>query len=449
MITAKSIAMCDLRQGTAAHDLVPKYSSIRPGKQKTLYVSHSLFKIAAFGAADCRVHMAADALVEVASQMKALEARVTALSSSRHGSPTAAPAPATAGSINSGPQADTASSISFDKAVGGSLMPKDQPGLQSPSSGAGSGQSSQAVPGNDTSASAPSAAAGSAVTDREAASRAVPSTGLQGRAGVNVSLVPDLMTFSPALSTRPTGLNHQPVGTLLHPFTSLQQSQQAALSLDASAKLNKAHVVASEQQQQVASQPAAHSSQALVSGQQQIQVAAQVTPAKHAQSLQQPNVAAGLLQSDQAQLAGAAEKASTALKSSLLPDSRTGSPLPGGSFYNNAVFGSPTPTPSPHRDALGSEHSLLSPGSSPRPQQRALLHPSPPESKSVGESACCYCFSMIVPYLPSMKVWQFCNTISNDQTFRVHSIHNSFMPWCLYQRFQELSHSCRLFKPRQ
>lgn len=350
-------------------------------------------------------HMAADALVEVASQMKALEARVTALSSSRHGSPTSAPAAATAESIDSGHQADSASSISFNKTVGGSLMPKNQAGQQSLSSAAVSGQSSQAVRGNEgTSASASTAAAGRAVTDREADSRAVANTGLQGRAGGDGSLVPDLMTFSPVMSARPTGLNHQPAGTLLHPFRSLQQSQQAAQSPDASDTLNDAHVVASKQQQQAASQ-SAHSSQALVPGQQQTQVSdgvAQVTPVKNALSLQQPKQAAGLLQSDQAQSAGAAEKASTAVKSSLLPDSRNGSPLPGGSFYDNAVFGSPTPTPSPHRDVLGSEHSLLSPGSSPRPQQRALLHPSTLGIDSAGELACCCCFPMIVPHLPSL-----------------------------------------------
>ena len=339
------------------------------------------------------VYTAADALVEVASQMKALEVRVTALSSSRQGSPTTAPAPATAESTDIGHQVgsrvDSASSISFNKAVGVCLTyAKDHTGPQSPSSAAASGQSSQAVHGNDTSASAPKAAAGSAVTDREAASRAVPSTGPQGRAGRDVSLVPDLMTFSPAVNTRPTGLNQQPAGTLLHPFRSLQQSQQASPSPDPSVALNDAHVVASKQQQRAASH-LAHSSLALVSGQQQIQAtdgAAQVMPDLHALREQQPKQAAGLLQLDRSR-----EKASTALQSPQLPDSRTGSPLPGGSFYNNAVFGSPTPTPSPHRDALGSEHSLLSPGSSPRPQQRGLPHPSALGSKSGGEPACC-CF---------------------------------------------------------
>ena len=329
--------------------------------------------------------------------MKALEARVTALSSSRQGSPTSAPA--TTESIDSGPEADTASSISFNEALGGSLAyAKDHTGQQSPSSAAVSGQSSQAVHGNDTSASAPKAAAGSAVTDREAASRAVPSIGAQARAGGDVSVVPDLMTFSPAVNTCPTGLNQQPAGTLLHPFKSLQQSQQAAPSPAASVTLNGAHVVAPKQQQQAASQ-LAHSSHALVSGQQQTHAtagAAQEMPAMHALSLQQPKQAAGVMQSDRSQLAGTIDKASTAVQSPVLPDSRNGSPLPGGSFYNNAVFGSPTPTPSPQRNVLGSEHSLLSPGSSPRPQQRGLLHPSALGSKSAGESACCCCFSMLV-----------------------------------------------------
>ena len=316
--------------------------------------------------------------------MKALEARVSALSSSRQGSPTSAPPPATAESIDSGHQADSVSSISFNKAVGSSLTPKDQAGQQSPSSAAVSGQSSQAMRGNDTSVSTPKAAAGSAVTDKEAASRAVSSTGPQGRAGGDVSLVPDLMTFSPAVSTRPTGLlNPQPAGPLLHAFRSLQQSQRAAPSPDASEMLINAHVVASKQQQQAASL-LAHSSQALVSGQQPIQAvdgAAQMTPATHVLSLQQPKQAAGLPQSGQPQLAGTVGKAS----STVLPDSRTGSPLPDGSFYDNAVFGSPTPTPSPQRDVLESEHSLLSPGSSPRPQHRGLLHPSTLGSISAGE----------------------------------------------------------------
>ena len=352
--------------------------------------------MAAFGANDYVVYMAADALVEVASQMKALEARVTALSSSCQSSPTSAPAQATAESVDRGCQADSASSISFNKALGGSVMSKNQAGQQTLSSARVSGHSSQAV--HDSSASGPKAAAGSGVTNREAASRAVSSTGPQGRAGEDVSLVPDLITFSPAISARPTGLNQQPAGTGLPAFRSPQQSQQAAPSHNAFVMLNSAHVIASKQQQQAASQ-LAHSSQALVSGQQQIQAvdgAALVTPAVHVPSLEQPKEAAGLLQSDHFQAAGNVEKANSA----LLPDSRTGSPLPGGSFYNNAVFGSPTPTPSPQRDVLGSEHSLLSPGSSPRPQHRGLLHPSTLGSNPAGESACCCCFPMAAFFEP-------------------------------------------------
>ena len=53
------------------------------------------------------------------------------------------------------------------------------------------------------------------------------------------------------------------------------------------------------------------------------------------------------------------------------------SPQPKTNLVDNAVFGSPTPTPSPQAGKmlpLGSEHSLLSPGSSPeqRPQQQLV-----------------------------------------------------------------------------
>lgn len=361
-----------------------------------LYIRQSLKAVSAFGAADYLLYMAADALTEVASQMKALELRVTALSSARHSSPTSAEAPATARSVGSGHhQADSASSMSFNKVVGGPSIPIAQAEQRPSSSAALSGLSSQAEHGKEANALAPKAVAGSAITDRAAAGRAVPSTGLQGSTTGSVSLVPDLMSFSPAVSTRPTGLNQQPSGMLLHPLRSPQHSQQAAPSLNAaSGVLNSAHVVALKPQPP---SQQANSSHALVSGQQHHSQpsghAAQVIPTQHAPSPQQPKQVTGTQGSDRSQLAGAGEKASSVPQSPSLLDSRTGSPLPGGSFYDNAVFGSPTPTPSPQRDALGSEPSLLSPGSSPRPQQqRGQLHPSTFGSKPAGESACCCCF---------------------------------------------------------
>lgn len=339
------------------------------------------------------VQMGADALTEVASQMKALELRVTALSSARQSFPTSAEAPATARSVGSGHhQADSASSISFNKVVGGPLIPIAQAWQQRTSSAAVSSQSSQAEHGKETSASVPKAAAGSAITDRAAAGRAIPGTGLQGSAIGSVSLVPDLMSFSPAVSNRPPGLNQQPSGMLLHPIESLQQSQQAAPSLDdASGVLNSAQAPLKPQ----APSQQANSSYALLSRQQhQSQPsdhARQVMPTQQATSPQQPKQVTGTQHSDRSQLAGAGEKASSVPPSPSLLDSRTGSPLPGGSFYDNAVFGSPTPTTSSQRDALGSEPSLLSPGSSPRPQQqRGQLHPSILGSKAAGESACCF-----------------------------------------------------------
>ena len=368
-------------------------------------IHQSFCSFVACRATDYMLYMAADALTEVASQMKALEFRVTALSTARHSSPTSAQAPATARSIDSGHhQADSASSISFNKVAGGPLIPIAQAEQRPSSSAAVSGQPSQAEHGKEASAPAPKAAAGSAITDRAAAGRAVPSTDPQPSSLGSVSLVPDLMSFSPAVSTRPTGLNQQPSGMLLHPIGSLQQSQQAAPSLDAaSGVLNSAPVAPSKAQapSQLASsshalvsgqQHQANSSHTMVSGQQHYSQpsghAAQVMPTQQAPSLQQPKQVTGTQGSGHSQLAGAGDKASSMPQSPSLLDSRTGSPLPGGSFYDNAVFGSPTPTPSPQRDALGSEPSLLSPGSSPRPQQqRGQLHPSTLGSKPAGESA--------------------------------------------------------------
>ena len=357
--------------------------------------------------------------------MKALELRVPALSTPCHSSPTSAEAPATARSAGSGHhQADSAFSISFNKVVGGPIIPIAQTGQRPSSSAAVSGQPSQAEHGKEASASAPKAGAGSGIKDR-----AAPGNGPQSSATGSVSLVPDLMSFSPAVSHRPTGLNQQPSGMLLHPIGSLQQSQQAAQSLHAgSGVLTSAPVAPSKPQapsQQASSshplvsgqQHQANSSHALVSGQQHhsqpLDHAAQVLPTQQAPGPQQPKQVIGAQHSDQSQLAGAGEKASSVPPSPSLLDSRTGSPLPGGSFYDNAVFGSPTPTPSPQRDALGSDPSLLSPGSSPRPQQQRGLHPSTLGSKAAGESACCCC-------LPDSLI--FCLPCKND-TLLVHSIY--------------------------
>ena len=347
--------------------------------------------------------------------MKALEARVTALSSSPQSSPKSAPPPTTAESVGSGHRADSSASISFNTAVGGSLMPTDQAGRQLSSLAAVSGQNNGAVHRIDLSAAAaPKKAGGGAVADRAAApSRAVPSTDPQGRAGGNVSSVPDLMTFSPAVGIRPTGLHQQQGAMPLHPIGLLQQTQQTAP--DASGSLNNAHVPASKQQHVPR---LANSSQALVSGQQQGLTGAAQAPDMHSLSLQQPKQAASAqqpasaLHSDPSHPAGTAVKTSNALHSHaehspLLPGSRTASPLPGGSFYDNAVFGSPTPTPSPQRDGLGLEHSLLSPGSSPRPQQHPLNMRASKPAGVFSFSRCRFprtCLAIFTAF-PPMLVW--------------------------------------------
>ncbi|KAL3148509.1 hypothetical protein ABBQ38_013950 [Trebouxia sp. C0009 RCD-2024] len=347
--------------------------------------------------------MAADALVEVASQMKALEARVTALLSTSHSSPTAAHDPPTAPTAASAHKADTASSISFSKPVGAALSHTHQTEQRQPSSAAVSSQSSKAVQDTESSAAGPRAAAAGSVPAYRAAGRAVPgpdpegravsstdqqgravpsvapqgravsSAGPQGRAGGDVFSVPDLMTFSPAVSSRPTGLNQQPAAVLLPPAGSLQQSHHAAP--DALGLFNSPHVKASKQQQEQGSR-LAPSSATLLAAQQHTQAASddagQSLLRAHAPSLQQSKQATVGQHPDRSQPAVKAERASTgtalhshAELSHVAPGSRTGSPLAGGSFYDNAVFGSPTPTPSPQRDVLGLEHSLLSPGSSP------------------------------------------------------------------------------------
>ncbi|KAL3137170.1 hypothetical protein ABBQ32_006737 [Trebouxia sp. C0010 RCD-2024] len=369
--------------------------------------------------------MAADALVEVASQMKALEARVTALPSPGHSPPTAAPAPPTAPptapSVASGLKASTASSISFSKPVGAALSHACQAEQQQPSSAARSSQSSKAEHDTESSATGPKAAAGSVPAYREVAGRAVPgagpegravpstdprgravpstdpqgravpSTDPQGRADGDASSVPDLMTFSPAVSSRPTGLNQQPAAAHLHPAGSLQQNHHAAP--DALGLFNSAHVKGQKQQQEQGSQ-LTQSSENLAAQQHTQTVsddAGQSLLRAHAPTLQQPKQATGGLHPDRSQPAVKAERASlgTALQtrtepSHMVPDSRTGSPLAGGSFYNNAVFGSPTPTPSPHKDVLGLEHSLLSPGSSPglREHQPNMHGSKPAEADS-------------------------------------------------------------------
>lgn len=279
-------------------------------------------------------------------------------------------------------------------------MHSHQTGQQQPSPPAVSNQSGKAAHGSNASTAGPdgelvarraaergvlsTGPQGRAIASNAPQGKAAPSNGPQGRAGGDVSSVPDLMTFSPAVSSRPPGLNQQQASVLMHPIQSLQQAQEA--QPDASGLFNSARTKA--QQQQPGSR-LAQSSATLLPAQQHRQAPPEdgLLPAP---SLQQPKQATGGQPSGQSQAVGVAEKASTSTalhshagQSSVVPDSRTGSPLPGGSFYDNAVFGSPTPTPSPQGGGWGVEHSLLSPGSSPGLNERQpnTPHDSRPAGK--------------------------------------------------------------------
>ena len=150
--------------------------------------------------------------------------------------------------------------------------------------------------------------------------------------------VPDLMTFSPAVGVRPPGLNHQPVSHSL-----LATAAAAAASREA------------DPLQQHAQPSTAHMTQQL-----------------------HTNLSTAFVRPTQPVLARMANSQGNVLHVEpgldSQPDSRPASPMPGISFYDNAVFGSPTPTPSPQSRLHDPSPPLLSPGSSPRPQQQQQHH---------------------------------------------------------------------------
>lgn len=275
-----------------------------------------------------KMHMLrADALVEVASQMKALEARVTALASP-HSSPASASSPATvtaARAVAGGrpdPPADgrLAHRQERDPQAGGSR------GGGTPSTALGGVPGQHAEQQQGMVSSTASDVQGVA-SSREGAPPAGPSRG-----------VPDLMTFSPAVNGRPPAPNHQ--------------SETRSLLATAAA------AAASHQADPVQQQHGQSGSDALTHRLLDDSATAAVE-SQHSGS------------SGGANTTGNALHAQPGLDSQ--PGSRPASPMPGISFYDNAVFGSPTPTPSPQSRLHDPSQSLLSPGSSPRP------HPPHPQ----------------------------------------------------------------------
>ena len=282
--------------------------------------------------------LGADALVEVASQMKALEARVTALASPRT-SPTSASLlarDATASRLAASAKtaetaADTASASTADARLGSRQA-----------------QAAQAVATTDASSSGRPATSLSGLPEHQesmvtastsellraaphrpaAAPHASPSGGIAD----SRMPVPDLMTFSPAIGARPPGLNQQPVSHSL-----LATAAAAAASREADP----------------------------------LQQHAQPSTASMTQQLH-TNLSTAMVRPAQPVLAAVANPHGNILHVERgvdsQPDSCPASPMPGISFYDNAVFGSPTP--SPQSRLHDPSPPLLSPGSSPRPQQQ-------------------------------------------------------------------------------
>ena len=324
---------------------------------------------------------AADALVEVASQMKALEARVSALSPSQHSSPSSVSAAASisakhdatkpaavtndSGDVVNSVRAGPAASLTSNKVVGVALADSIQTGQHSSEDAADAIKSDRAVHGRGRiSAAEGRAVAGTGAAGQQVASTADPNAAGQGRAAGNIP-VPDLMTFSPAVGRPPAaGSGHQQAAVTSHPVSLLQPTQQA--TPPASGLLRNAQSIASQPQQGLQLGP---SRQDLTSAQKQEDAAClqQFLPAQHSPGLQQPKQQADVPLLHQLESHDGAVRAG--LQGHWLPDSRPGSPLPASNFYDNAVFGSPTPTPSPQGGVLDPSRSLLSPGSSPRPQQ--------------------------------------------------------------------------------
>ncbi|KAA6427105.1 MAG: hypothetical protein FRX49_02862 [Trebouxia sp. A1-2] len=286
----------------------------------------------------------ADALVEVASQMKALEARVTALAS-LHTSPTSASLPARhattsrpAASVRTGETAaDTTSATTADARLGSRQA--QAPQADGFTVGSSSGRPETKLSGlpEHQESKVPSSASEllNAAPHRSAAA---PQANLSGAVADSRVPVPDLMTFSPAVGTRLPGLNRQPVSHSL-------QATAAAIA-------------------------ASHEADPL-------QQHAQPSTASMTQQLH-TNLSTAMMQPTQPILAAVANPHGNTLHVQpgvdSQPDSRPSSPMPGISFYDNAVFGSPTPTPSPQSQLHDPSPPLESPGSSPRPQQQEQHH---------------------------------------------------------------------------
>lgn len=288
--------------------------------------------------------LGADALVEVASQMKALEAWVTALAS-LHTSPTSASLPARhattsrpAASVRTGETAaDTTSATTADARLGSRQA--QAPQADGFTVGSSSGRPETKLSGlpEHQESKVPSSASEllNAAPHRSAAA---PQANLSGAVADSRVPVPDLMTFSPAVGTRLPGLNRQPVSHSL-------QATAAAIA-------------------------ASHEADPL-------QQHAQPSTASMTQQLH-TNLSTAMMQPTQPILAAVANPHGNTLHVQpgvdSQPDSRPSSPMPGISFYDNAVFGSPTPTPSPQSQLHDPSPPLESPGSSPRPQQQEQHH---------------------------------------------------------------------------
>ena len=246
--------------------------------------------------------------------MKALEARVTTLSSPRT-------SPAAAGPQSASREIQDARTVGHRPAA-----TSGKPDTMSP---AEQQQPSRIPVPPATSGAAPSRAVAPEADPGRADARLN-----SGRPAALSRAVPDLMTFSPAVGTRPPGLiSHD------QPLTSAALPAAAATAAAPQGDSWQQHAQPSTS----AFPQVLHSKQSTMD------------------QSQQPAVAAAILGG------GLSE---TQHVSGSLPGSRSASPMPGMSFYDNAVFGSPTPTPSPQSRLLDPSQSLLSPGSSPRPQQQ-------------------------------------------------------------------------------
>ena len=291
--------------------------------------------------------------------MKALEARVAALSPPP-ASPTAATTPPAAKSVAASPEIQVAGRQSHNAGVVGSSPATSGSKANFAPHGSAvlyDGQQKSRVPTADPSSDFMAESSRSAVLhageSRDDTTGAVESRAVAPEAGVSRAVpdkklvsslaVPDLMTFSPAVGSRPPGPTHHhqilTTASMPPPAMLQQQAQPHGVALPVG---TSTAVVQSQQ-------PAVFTM--LSSGAQQT-----------------------------AHLSGSPQ------------ESHPASPVPSGmSFYDNAVFGSPTPTPSPQSMLHDPSLSLLSPGSSPRPQQQQQQQQHPaaglPGSRSVNAEA--------------------------------------------------------------